>query len=145
VIFTTKMKFRTILNKEIMKDIVTQRVREVLEYKNVTPNALANKLGIHQQTISKQLKEDGCGVSLTTIVGMLNLFPDISAEWLLRGAGRMTLANEGMDVVFSQSQNELVGVLKEHIAMLTRFNENLLDEVRELRSDNMEYLKKGAV
>jgi hypothetical protein len=42
-----------------MKNAVTQRVIEVLESKNITPNALADKLGMYQQTISKQLKCKG--------------------------------------------------------------------------------------
>jgi hypothetical protein len=86
---TKNSEFRINLNNYIMKNAVTQRVMQVLESKNITPNALADKLGMYQQTISKQLKEDGSGVSLTTIVGMLELFPDLSAEWLLRGEGDM--------------------------------------------------------
>jgi hypothetical protein len=49
-----------------MKNAVTQRVIEVLEIKNITPNALADKLGMYQQTISKQLREDGSGVQAAT-------------------------------------------------------------------------------
>lgn len=84
---TRKSEFRINLNNYIIKNAVTQRVIEVLESKNITPNALADKLGMYQQTISKQLREDGSGVSLTTVVWMLELFPDLSAEWLLRGDG----------------------------------------------------------
>lgn len=105
-----------------MKNAVTQRVIEVLESKNITPNALADKLGMYQQTISKQLREDGSGVSLTTVVGMLELFPDLSAEWLLRGEGSMEKGAKAVQVQFGNVLNntlvQTIDSLNTTIAML---------------------------
>lgn len=105
-----------------MKNAVTQRVIKVLESKNITPNALADKLGMYQQTISKQLREDGSGVSLTTVVGMLELFPDLSAEWLLRGEGSMEKGAKAVQVQFGNVLNntlvQTIDSLNTTIAML---------------------------
>ena len=105
-----------------MKNAVTQRVIKVLESKNITPNALADKLGMYQQTISKQLREDGSGVSLTTVVGMLELFPDLSAEWLLRGEGSMEKGAKAVQVQFGNALNntlvQTIDSLNTTIAML---------------------------
>jgi len=105
-----------------MKNAVTQRVIEVLESKNITQNALADKLGMYQQTISKQLREDGSGVSLTTVVGMLELFPDLSAEWLLRGEGSMEKGAKALQVQFGNVLNntlvQTIDSLNTTIAML---------------------------
>jgi len=105
-----------------MKNSVTQRVIEVLESKNITPNALADKLGMYQQTISKQLREDGSGVSLTTVVGMLELFPDLSAEWLLRGEGSMEKGAKAVQMQFGNVLNntlvQTIDSLNTTIAML---------------------------
>lgn len=105
-----------------MKNAVTQRVIEVLESKNITPNALADKLGMYQQTISKQLREDGSGVSLTTVVGMLELFPDLSAEWLLRGEGSMEKGAKAVQMQFGNVLNntlvQTIDSLNTTIAML---------------------------
>jgi hypothetical protein len=119
-----------------MKNAVTQRVIEVLEIKNITPNALADKLGMYQQTISKQLREDGSGVSLTTVVGMLELFPDLSAEWLLRGEGDMKKGEEWKVTQFIPVQNnELVDALKDHIASLKAENEHLRKDIEEYKRE----------
>jgi hypothetical protein len=119
---TIKSEFRINLNNDIMKNSVTQRVIEVLESKNITPNALADKLGMYQQTISKQLREDGSGVSLTTVVGMLELFPDLSAEWLLRGEGSMEKGAKAVQMQFGNVLNntlvQTIDSLNTTIAML---------------------------
>ena len=110
------------LNNNIMKDIVTQRVKEFMENENITTNALAVRLGLYQQTLSKQLKEDGCGVSLTTIVGILQAYPDLSAEWLLRGDGCMERGGNTVQVQFGTGLNktlvQTIDSLNTTIAML---------------------------
>lgn len=121
-----------------MKNAVTQRVMEVLESKNITPNALADKLGMYQQTISKQLKDNGSGVSLTTIVGILELFPDLSAEWLLRGEGEMEKGERKVTKEYVPVQDtELVDALRDHIATLKEANAALKAENEQLKREKM--------
>lgn len=118
-----------------MKNAVTQRVIEVLEIKNITPNALADKLGMYQQTISKQLREDGSGVSLTTVVGMLELFPDLSAEWLLRGEGEMKKGEEWKVTEFIPIPNKEVEQLEDHIKTLKELNELLREKISVMEAE----------
>jgi hypothetical protein len=92
-----------------MEDGVTQRVREFLESIHLTVNGLSRVINIGQPTLSKQMKEGGCGVSLTTIVLLLEAYPDLSAEWLLRGEGGMKKGEEWKVMQFIPVQNnELV-------------------------------------
>lgn len=120
-----------------MKNAVTQRVIEVLESKNITPNALADKLGMYQQTISKQLREDGSGVSLTTVIGMLELFPDLSAEWLwlLRGEGEMKKGEEWKVTEFIPVPNKEIDQLEDHIKTLKELNELLREKIRVMEAE----------
>ena len=110
----------------------------MLESKNITPNALADKLGMYQQTISKQLKDNGSGVSLTTIVGILELFPDLSAEWLLRGEGEMEKGERKVTKEYVPVQDtELVDALRDHIATLKEANAALKAENEQLKREKM--------
>lgn len=72
-----------------IQNAVVQRVITFIEKTGKSVNAFAKSIGVGQQTLSKQLKLDGCGVSFTTVVGILTAYPELSAEWLLRGEGEM--------------------------------------------------------
>lgn len=119
-----------------MEDGVTQRVREFLESIHLTVNGLSRVINIGQPTLSKQMKEGGCGVSLTTIVLLLGAYPDLSAEWLLRGEGDMKKGEEWKVTQFIPVQNnELVDALKDHIASLKAENEHLRKDIEEYKRE----------
>ena len=119
-----------------MEDSVTQRVREFLESIHLTVNGLSRVINIGQPTLSKQMKEGGCGVSLTTIVLLLEAYPDLSAEWLLRGEGGMKKGDEWKVTQFIPVQNnELVDALKDHIASLKAENEHLRKDIEEYKRE----------
>ena len=64
-----------------------ERIKTLMEYKGIkTFRELAEKIGQNEYTIGRQLKGDR-GVSLDVITNLLMAFPDISAEWLMRGEG----------------------------------------------------------
>lgn len=119
-----------------MEDNVTQRVKEFLRSIHLTTNGLSKVINIGQPTLSKQLKEGGCGVSLTTIVLLLEAYPDLSAEWLLRGEGDMKKGDEWKVTQFIPVQNnELVDALKDHIASLKAENEHLRKDIEEYKRE----------
>lgn len=71
-----------------MGNTVVERIKCVLEEKAKTPNGFANTINMVPSTVSRQLKGEQA-LSAKLIEGFLSTFPDISAEWLLRGEGEM--------------------------------------------------------
>lgn len=71
-----------------MESEVIQRIRKVIESRGMSVTALSKALGIVQQTLNRQMSGDGA-MPLLTVDKFLSYFPDISAEWLLRGEGEM--------------------------------------------------------
>lgn len=64
------------------------RILKIMEKYNLSESALAAKLNYKQQTINNYTR----GINkmpLECIERILNNFPDISAEWLLRGEGNI--------------------------------------------------------
>ena len=70
-----------------MEQIIT-RIRQFLETRKLSVNQLAKEIGMEQTTVNRQLT-GARAVSLTLVTAILSRFPDVSAEWLLRGRGGM--------------------------------------------------------
>ena len=119
-----------------MEEIVTQRVNEFREKEGLSIRAFALKIGMLQETLNKQLKEDGRGVSISTIVLILAAYPDLSAEWLLRGEGEIKKGVEWQVTQFVPVHDtELVDALKDHINTLKGENERLRNEIESMRRE----------
>ena len=67
-----------------MESIVAQRIKSVLESKQLSIAAFLKMIGMQQVTCNRQLRGDQA-VSLGLIEGFLKEFDEISAEWLFRG------------------------------------------------------------
>lgn len=107
-----------------------------MENKKMSVRAFAISIGMLQETLNKQLKIDGRGVSTRTLVLILNTYPDLSAEWLLRGEGEMEKGSEWKVTQFVPVHDtELVDALKDHIATLKGENERMRKEIEEYRRE----------
>ena len=71
-----------------MESVVNQRIKSVLEDRQISISAFSKMIGMQQVTCNRQIRGDQA-VSLGLIEGFLEKFDDISAEWLLRGEGSM--------------------------------------------------------
>lgn len=119
-----------------MEDIVTQRVNEFRQSLGLSILAFSKAININQTTLNKQLKEGGCGVQVSTLTQILDTYPDLSAEWLLRGEGDMKKGEEWKVTQFIPVQNnELVDALKDHIASLKAENEHLRKDIEEYKRE----------
>lgn len=76
-----------------MEVSVIERIKVVLRHFCKTPNGLANMLEMIPSTVNRQLKGDQA-LSSKVIEGVLSVFPDVSAEWLLRGKGEMLISEQ---------------------------------------------------
>lgn len=86
--FRSNVLFINVLNKNIMKTSVLQRVSQLITHYKLSKNAFANKINMEQTTVNNQLIGKR-GISIDLIMNVLSAFPEISSEWLLRGEGSM--------------------------------------------------------
>lgn len=78
-----------------MKEVVLQRVKNFLTEKGISKFAFARSLKMEQTTVNNQLLGKR-SVSIDLILSLLNNYPDVSAEWLLRGAGEMYISDKSI-------------------------------------------------
>ena len=62
---------------------VKERIRLILELNNSNPNQLAKKYSLNQKTLNNQINSN-VQISTSTILLILNEFPNVSSEWLLQ-------------------------------------------------------------
>lgn len=71
-----------------MEATIYQRVKLVLEDKSISINALSKQINVAQATLNPQLRGDRT-LAANIVEKILTAFPDVSAEWLMRGVGTM--------------------------------------------------------
>ena len=82
-----------------MEVTIYQRVKLVLEDKSISVNALSKQINVAQATLNPQLRGDRT-LAANIVQKILTAFPDVSAEWLMRGVGTMYVKE---DVEYSSS------------------------------------------
>lgn len=71
-----------------MEVTIYQRIMLILDDKQVSVNALSKLVGMSQTTLNTQLKGERA-LSANVVAKVLSVFPDVSAEWVIRGIGTM--------------------------------------------------------
>ena len=71
-----------------MEVTIYQRIMLILDDKQVSVNALSKLVGMSQTTLNTQLKGERA-LSANVVAKVLSVFPDVSAEWVIRGVGTM--------------------------------------------------------
>ena len=66
----------------------------------------ALQTGIKQQTLNNYTTRKR-SVRLDAVISILSAYPDVSAEWLLRGKGEMILSDNLPPIVGDESENDL--------------------------------------
>lgn len=89
-----------------MKDTILERLKSVIADKSNSASDFSKKIGIAQTTLSNQMKSPR-GISVEVITLTLEHFPDISAEWLLRGKGDMLITDNLPKFHGEESENEM--------------------------------------
>lgn len=67
---------------------IYQRIMLILDDKQVSVNALSKLVEMSQTTLNTQLKGERA-LSANVVAKVLSVFPDVSAEWVIRGVGTM--------------------------------------------------------
>ncbi len=79
-----------------------QRIKNIMSTKNLTSSGFADKVGVPRSTISHIISGRN-KPSLELVQKILDAFPDVSTEWLVRGSGTMAA---GMQTLFSQEDDQ---------------------------------------
>ena len=67
-----------------MEITVYQRIKSYIDDNRISLNALAKTLNMNQSTVLRQVKGEQT-LSSTLVENFLKAYPDVSAEWLMRG------------------------------------------------------------
>lgn len=89
-----------------MKDSMLERLKEVIAAKSSSILDFSSKIGVPQTTLNNQIKSPR-GISVSVILLTLHTFPEVSAEWLLRGKGEMILSDNLPPILGDESENDL--------------------------------------
>lgn len=110
-----------------------QRLKDVLAYSGLSVRAFAIKCGVSQPTLDKQFKGLR-GISIETMMSVLYAFPEISAEWLMRGVGDMIINHQPNSAEIDRinklvdtiaTLQETINLKNEAIAQLSERNRQL--------------------
>lgn len=71
-----------------MEKKVIERINGLLKFKHLTTNQLSRILGISPSSVYGYL-QGSSKAPMSFVLLILESFPDVSAEWLLRGEGEM--------------------------------------------------------
>lgn len=76
-------------------NFVKERVNELLISQSLSVRKLSEQIGVQQKTLNNQVSvSNPASLTLETILLILERFPNVSTEWLLRGNGSMFLDEE---------------------------------------------------
>ena len=68
-----------------MKERIRLRIKELVDEHELSIYKMANTPA-EQRRLNRQISE-GCEVTLPTVIDIINYFPTLSTEWLMRGEG----------------------------------------------------------
>lgn len=78
----------------------SNRLKLILEHFSISQNAFANKVNINRAMVANYL--NGSQPTYETLSNILNAFPQISAEWLMRGEGPMIKDDSPKEKTYAQ-------------------------------------------
>ena len=84
---------------------IRKQLKDILLRYNATLNSIAVDNAM-QTRLSRQVN-GGAAITYDTILHFLEIFPDVSAEWLLRGKGEMLISDNLPKFYGTESDTEL--------------------------------------
>ena len=121
-----------------MESAIKQRIQAVLQRFDSNPTQFAKAFNLNQKTVHNQINAN-TQLSASIILLILEYYPTISAEWLMRGKGEMFLSEKSEETASSEEKNEELQFLRERIISLEAENKVL----REVAGLQRKKKKKG--
>lgn len=119
-----------------MKERIRLRIKELVDENDISIYKIANTPA-EQRRLNRQISE-GCEVTLPTVIDIINYFPTLSTEWLLRGEGEKYKTDFPCDTDTEEVEDLRIELTKVHAERdeLRKVIEELKTEVIELRAIN---------
>lgn len=119
-----------------MEEIVKQRVVDFISTTGLSVLAFSKTIGVPQTTLNQQLKgrsdKKNTSISISVVALILNAYPMLSAEWLLRGKEPMMI----------EPSTKTTGLPADERRILLRQIDNLNDQIVELKTKILELKKE---
>lgn len=109
---------------------ILQRIKGLIEVKGFSVNSFSKEIGIAQVTLNNYFRLNRLP-AYETLHAILYTFPDVSAEWLMRGEGDMFVCDglpvirgdeseseENLHVALAQCRGKLKDAQEENIRLL---------------------------
>lgn len=71
-----------------MESTVNNRIRSILKRERLSILALSKMINMQQVTLNRQISGES-SMTLETFISIMNCFPKVSLDWILRGEGEM--------------------------------------------------------
>ena len=112
---------------------IRKRLKDILLHYNETLNSISSDNAM-QTRLTRQVN-GGASITYETILRFLEIFPEVSAEWLLRGKGEMILSDNLPPIIGDESENDLDTHAK--LAHATKEIDILHQEIAALKENNL--------
>lgn len=83
-----------------MEDTVRERIMSIIKDGNFSINSLSDGDKTLQRRLNRQINE-GASITFETISSILEKFPYVSAEWLIRGSGSMKKEEDAPEISYT--------------------------------------------
>ena len=90
-----------------MESTVNNRIRSILKRERLSILALSKMINMQQVTLNRQISGES-SMTLETFISIMNCFPKVSLDWVLRGEGEMMKGGET-----TETRQELVIYVEE--------------------------------
>lgn len=118
-----------------MEDAVRQRIISLFAESGVSINSLSNGDKAFQRKMNRQINE-GAAITCETITSILEAFPNISAEWLLRGEGEMLKTSSAPAITDVDVSVTGIGEMERIDSFDSSLIEELKAEINMLKGEN---------
>ena len=109
--------------------MILERLKQYIDFKGISVAAFERSIGMANASFGKSLKKQGA-IGTDKLENILNIYPDISPLWLLKGEGNMISANESAQPAQESTPTYLLNMISEKDTLIRQQAEEL-GELRE--------------
>lgn len=109
--------------------MILERLKQYIDFKGISVAAFERSIGMANASFGKSLKKQGA-IGTDKLENILNIYPDISPLWLLKGEGNMISANESAQPSQESTPTYLLNMINEKDTLIRQQAEEL-GELRE--------------
>lgn len=118
-----------------MANDITDRIKEIINYKQLNVSSFESKIGASNGQIAKAIARKSA-LKSDLLDSILEFCPEINANWLVTGKGEMFAKNQKTTINSDDNSSEsIVGTLLQRNEDLARENGRLQAENNELKKE----------